>query len=187
MRFIFKPGLVTKTQGTIKGSVSADELVSESLSHLSVPFVDPCCPSATAALPVGINQTTGQLQKYDGTSWTSASEPTAFAVNTTATITAAQLAGGLLTSTSAAAVSITLPSATDIATALGAVRGSSFEFVVDNSAGSNTVTVVVGSGITVNTPAITGGATLTVSTANTVGVFRLQFTSTSSAKILRIA
>ena len=62
-----------------------------------------------------------------------------------------------------------------------------FDFFVDNSAGANTVTVAVNTGITVNTPAITGGATLTVSTANAVGQFRLVFTSATAAKLLRIA
>ena len=112
---------------------------------------------------------------------------TASAINASATATAAQIATGYITSTSALAVGITLPSATDLATALGATAGSSFEFIVDNSAGANTVTIVGVASITVNTPAITGGATLTVSTANAVGIFRLIFTSTTAAKILRIA
>jgi len=112
---------------------------------------------------------------------------TATAKNITASVTAAELATGLITSTSAATVSLTLPTATELATALGAARGTSFEFIVDNSAGANTITVVVNTGITVNTPAITGGATLTVSTANSVAIFRVVFTSTTTAKILRIA
>lgn len=110
------------------------------------------------------------------------------AINVTATATPAQIIGGAITSTSAAAVSITLPTATQLATALGVTtRGTSFDFLVDNSAGANTVTLIVGTGITVTTPAITGGATLTVSTANAVGWFRLVFTSLTTAKILRIA
>lgn len=109
------------------------------------------------------------------------------AINATSVATAEQLAVGVITSTSAAATSITLPTATLLAAELGAVRGTRFQFVIDNSAGANTVTVIVGAGITVNTPAITGGATLTISTANAVGIFEIVFTSTTAAKILRIA
>lgn len=184
-KFVFKPGLVTKTSGTIKGSTSAEDIVDFVLTEFSVPFYNPCCQSATAKLPVGVNPVTGQLVKYDGTTWGTASEPVAVAVNTTGSVTAAQLLGGLVTSTSAAAVSVTLPTATELATALGASRGSRFQFVVDNSAGANTVTVVVNTGITVITAVVTGSATLTVA-AGTVGVFDIIFTSTTSAKLSRI-
>lgn len=112
---------------------------------------------------------------------------TASAINASATATAAQIATGYITSTSALATSITLPTAAELVAVLGATAGSSFEFIVDNSAGANTVTIVGVASITVNTPAITGGATLTVSTANAVGIFRLIFTSTTAAKILRVA
>lgn len=112
----------------------------------------------------------------------------AVAVNVTGAVTAAQLARGYITSTSAAAVTITLPTATLLATALNAGAGDRFQFVVDNSAGANTVTIdLTGTGISVNTPAITGGATLTVSVANAVAIFELVFLSGTTAKILRIA
>lgn len=112
---------------------------------------------------------------------------TAKAVDVTGAITAAELAGGYITSTSAAAVSATLPTASLLATQLGAVAGTRFQFTVDNSSGANTVTIVVNTGITVNTSPITGGSTLTVSTANAVAIFELFFTSTTTAKLLRIA
>lgn len=185
-KFVFKPGIVTKTSGTIKGSTTAEDVVGFVLTEFSVPYYNPCCQSATAKLPVGVDPVTGQLVKYDGAAWGTASEPVAVAVNVTGSVTAAQLAGGLVTSTSAAAVSVTLPTATEIATQLGASRGSRFQFVVDNSAGSNTVTVVVNTGITVNTPAITGQNTLTVSTANAVAVFEVIFTSSTTAKLIRL-
>lgn len=111
---------------------------------------------------------------------------TAKAVNITGAITAAELAGGLVTSTSAAGVTATLPTATLLATQLGAAQGTIFEFVVDNSAGANTVTVAVNTGITVGTTAVTGGDSLTVSTAQVLGVFRLTFTSTTAAILRRI-
>ena len=112
---------------------------------------------------------------------------TGVAINATATATAAQILTGYITSTSAAAVALTLPTATELGTALGASAGTSFEFIVDNTAGANTVTVTVAAGITAITSPITGGATLTVSTANAVGVFRLVFQSATACKILRIA
>jgi hypothetical protein len=114
-------------------------------------------------------------------------DTTATAVDVTGSITAAQLSGGLITSTSAAAVTATLPTATLLATALGATQGSMFDFIIDNSAGANTVTVQVNTGITVGTTAVTGGISLTVSTAQVVGVFRLIFTSATAAILRRIA
>ena len=107
----------------------------------------------------------------------------ATAINSTATATAAQTATGYITSTSAAATSITLPTATLLAAQLNANAGSSFDLVVDNTAGSNTVTMVVGSGI-VAASAITGGTTLTVA-SGAIGVFKIVFSSTTAAKIGR--
>lgn len=108
------------------------------------------------------------------------------AIPVTATITAAQLAGGLLTTTSAAAVTMTLPTATLLATQLGATQGTIFEFVVDNSAGANTVTVAVGSGITAST--FPGTNTLTLANSATTGtaVFRITFISATAATLARI-
>jgi hypothetical protein len=106
------------------------------------------------------------------------------AINSTATATVAQLATGVITSTSAAATTITLPTATLLATQLGAVRGTTFEFTVDNSAGANTVTMALGTGTTALS-AITGGGTLTVA-SGVVAVFRYYFTGTTAAKFYRI-
>ena len=61
---------------------------------------------------------------------------TATTINATATVTAAQLKTGLLTSTSAAAVTMTLPTATLMGAAINAVRGTTFDFYVDNTAGA---------------------------------------------------
>jgi len=110
------------------------------------------------------------------------------AVNATATISAAELAKGYVTSTSAAATSITLPTATQLATQLGATKGTIFTFYVDNTAGANTVTVVVGSGI-VAASALTGGTTLTVSASATVGIgtFQIVFSSATAGVLSRIA
>jgi hypothetical protein len=109
------------------------------------------------------------------------------AVNVTATATVKQIADGVITSTSAAAVALTTPSATDLANYLGLKAGSMIEFVVDNSAGANTVTVTLGAGITAPVGAVTGGNTLTVTTTHKVGVFCLYFTSATAAVIFRYA
>ncbi len=107
-----------------------------------------------------------------------------FALNATGTLTAAQIRAGVITSTSAAAVTATLPTATLLATALKAARGTWFDFAVDNS-GPNTVTVAVGTGITAATEVVTGGATLTVATGAT-GLFRIYFTSATTGKLYRV-
>lgn len=111
---------------------------------------------------------------------------TGTAINTSATVTAAQLAGGLLTSTSAAAVTMTLPTATALASQIGATQGTTFDFVVDNSAGANTVTVAVGSGIVAST--FPSSNTLTVGASATTGTscFRIIFISTTAAILVRI-
>jgi len=109
---------------------------------------------------------------------------TTAAINTSATVTAAQLAGGTLTSTSAAGVTMTLPLATAFATQIAAVQGTSFEFVVDNSAGANTVTVATNTGFSAAS-VITGGTTLTVN-SGTIGTFRIYYESSSTAILSRI-
>lgn len=114
-------------------------------------------------------------------------KPTPVEMNVTATATPAQILSGYITSTSDAAVSITTPTATAIGALIGAVAGTSFDFTIDNSAGANTVTLILDASIAVVTPAITGGATLTVSTSNDIGIFRVVFTSATAAKIFRIA
>lgn len=117
---------------------------------------------------------------------------TATAINATATVTATQLKGGLLTSTSEAAVTMTLPTATLIGTALNAEQGTTFDFYVDNTAGANTVTVAVGSGIVAAKQTGTGNTAndvlLTVAASSTVGVglFRLYFKSATAAILYRI-
>jgi hypothetical protein len=116
------------------------------------------------------------------------SNPTLSVINASATATAVQLVTGYITSTSAAATNITLPTVANIVTQLGGTvsQGTSFEFTVDNSAGLNTVTLVLSAGITVPTSAVTGGSTMTVTTVNKVGRFRLTFTSTTTAVLFRI-
>ena len=117
---------------------------------------------------------------------------TATTINATATVTAAQLKTGLLTSTSAAAVTMTLPTATLMGAAINAVRGTTFDFYVDNTAGANTVTVAVGSDIVTAKQTSTGNTAndslLTVAASSTVGVglFRLYFSSATAAVLYRL-
>lgn len=107
------------------------------------------------------------------------------AIDATATLTASQLGKGVITTTSAAATSLTLPVAVDIVNHLKAQRGDQYEFVVDNSVGANIVTVVINTGITLlGTVVITGSSTLTVAVAS-VGIFKLYFTSATTAKLIR--
>jgi hypothetical protein len=120
---------------------------------------------------------------------------TAVATTAAATLTVvkAGLVAGGFSSTSAAAVAITLDSVANIISSFSTAgitlaAGSNIQFIVDNSAGANTITVAVDSGATiaVATPVITGGATLTISTANKIALFNLYLTSTTAGILSRI-
>jgi hypothetical protein len=65
------------------------------------------------------------------------------AINSTATATAAQVATGYITSTSAALTTITMPTGTLLGAQLGATQGTVFEMSVDNTAGASVVTIAV--------------------------------------------
>ena len=69
---------------------------------------------------------------------------TAAAINATAAATAAQVATGYITSTSAAATNITFPTGTLLGAELQATAGTVLDLVVDNTAGASIVTMVVG-------------------------------------------
>lgn len=95
-------------------------------------------------------------------------QPTPTAFNATATLTAAQLLTGLITSTTAAAVSATLPLATDLDTAWNTWKGKAgiatdaFEFSVVNSTGTNPLTVLTNTGWTlVGNMVLTGAVSAT--------------------------
>jgi hypothetical protein len=92
-----------------------------------------------------------------------------------ATITAAELLGGLLIDTEAGASTFTLPTATLLNAALpGPAVGTSFVFYLRNT-GNNTATVAVGTGGTSAT-----GNTLTVATVNT-RIFLIRVTGVANA------
>lgn len=116
---------------------------------------------------------------------------TANAVNATGTATAAQVATGYITSTSAAATTITLPTGTLLGQALGAVRGTSLDLYIDNTAGANTVTVAVATnGILSTAAADTAGSfgDLTIAAGATgIGRFTIMFSSPTAYVFTRTA
>jgi hypothetical protein len=109
------------------------------------------------------------------------------AVNATATASAATMLSGVVTSTSASATGITTPTATAIAALIpGCGQGTAFDLIIDNSAGSSTVTLILDGSITiVATPIITGSGTLTLATGTT-GKFSFYFTSATAARCFRV-
>lgn len=122
-------------------------------------------------------------------------QPTAAnAVNATGTATAAQVADGYITSTSAAATIITLPTGTLLGTALGAARGTSFDLFIDNTAGASTVTIAVATNGILSTGAVDAAAAagtfgdLTVASGATgLACFRIMFSSATAYVFTRTA
>ena len=88
-----------------------------------------------------VTSTNGFIGSLTGS--VTATHPTTAAVNASATATAAQVATGYITTTSADATTITLPTGTLLGAELGAVQGTVFELSIDNTAGASTVTVAV--------------------------------------------
>src|SRR3569623_232825 len=117
--------------------------------------------------------------------------PATAAINATATATAAQVATGYITSTSAAATTITLPTGALLGAQLGAVQGTTFDLYVDNTAGANTVTIAVATnGIksdAANTTAASFGQLTVAAGATGVGRFTLMFSSPTAYVFTRTA
>lgn len=113
------------------------------------------------------------------------------AINATATATAAQVATGYITSTSAAAVTITLPTGTLLGAQLGATQGLVHDLYIDNTAGANTVTIAVAvNGIKSDAANTTAGSfgQLTVASGVTgLGRFTLMFSSPTAYVFTRTA
>jgi len=123
--------------------------------------------------------------------FTDQNHPTTAAINATATATAAQAATGYITSTSAAATTITLPTGTDLGTAIGATRGTVLELYVDNTAGASTVTVAVNtnavlSSAAADTPGSFGDLTIAAG-ATGLARFTLMFSSATAYTFSRTA
>src|ERR1700691_1531458 len=117
---------------------------------------------------------------------------TPVAVTSTATLTAAQVLSGYITSTSVAAVTMTLPTGTLLGAALGAVQGTWFEFIIDNTAGANTVTLAVATNGILSAAAAAGSSAgaglLTVPSGVTgQGQFEIMFSSATAYTFSRVA
>ena len=123
--------------------------------------------------------------------FTDQNHPTTAAINATAVATAAQVATGYITSTSAAATAITLPTGTLLGTALGAVKGTVMDLFVDNTGGVSTVTIVVAtngilSSAAADTPGSFGDLTIAAG-ATGLACFRIMFSSATAYVFTRTA
>lgn len=119
-------------------------------------------------------------------------QPTsANAINATATATAAQVADGYITSTSASPTTITLPTGTALGTAIGAARGTVLDLFIDNTAGASTVTVAVNTDAVLSSAAVdTAGSfgDLTIASGATgIARFTLMFSSATAYTFTRTA
>ena len=116
---------------------------------------------------------------------------TTSAINATGTATAAQVATGYITSTSAAATVITLPTGTLLGAALGAVKGTVFDLYVDNTGGASTVTIAVATNGILSTAAVdTAGSfgDLTIAAGATgLARYTLMFSSATAYVFTRTA
>lgn len=116
---------------------------------------------------------------------------TTAAINATATATAAEVATGWITSTSAAATTITLPTGTLLGAELGAGKGTVFDLYIDNTGGANTVTIAVATNGVISTAgADTAGSfgDLTVASGATgLARFTLMFSSATAYAFTRTA
>tara|TARA_R100000951_G_scaffold74152_1_gene62485 strand:- start:806 stop:1219 length:414 start_codon:yes stop_codon:yes gene_type:complete len=115
----------------------------------------------------------------------------ASAINATATATAAEVATGYITSTSAAGTSITFPTGTLLGAELQATAGTVLDLVVDNTGGASTVTMVVGTNAILSAAAAAVGASFGLLTvpAGVTGMakFTLLFSSATAYTITRTA
>lgn len=119
-------------------------------------------------------------------------QPTsANAINATGTATAAQVADGYITSTSASPTTITLPTGTDLGTAIGASRGTVLDLFIDNTAGASTVTVAVNTNAVLSSAAVdTAGSfgDLTIAAGATgLARYTLMFSSATAYTFTRTA
>ena len=114
---------------------------------------------------------------------------TPVAINATATATAAQVSSGYITSTSASATTITLPTGTLLGTELGAQQGDIFDLYIDNTAGAQTVTIAVAvNGVLSDAGGTAPMSQLTVAAGVTgMARFTLMFSSATAYTFTRTA
>ena len=125
--------------------------------------------------------------------FTDQNHPSTAAINATATATAAQVATGYITVTSATAVTITLPTGTDLGTAIGATKGTVMDLYIDNTAStsSGAVTVAVAtngilSSAAADTPGSFGDLTIPVG-ATGLARYTIMFSSATAYVFSRTA
>ena len=144
----------------------------------------------TAAGTVTLSGTVKQT-KANGAQNAPLTVNTPVAVNASATLTSAQVATGYITSTSASAVTMTMPTGSLLGGVLGAKQGTVFQLYIDNTAGSNTVTIAVGvNGIISDAATTTSGSfgQLTVASGVTgLAEFTLMFSSATAYAFTRTA
>lgn len=127
-----------------------------------------------------------------GINSTITNHPSPSAINSTGTASAAQVGTGYITSTSASATTITLPTGTLLGAALGATAGTVFDLIVDNTAGANTVTIAVAVNGILSAAAAAGSTAnfglLTVPSGVTgIARFTLMFSSATAYAFSRTA
>jgi hypothetical protein len=125
--------------------------------------------------------------------FTDQNHPTKAALTASATATAAEVATGYITVTSATAVTITLPTGTALGTALGATKGTVLDLYIDNTAStaSGAVTVAVAtngilSSAAADTPGSFGDLTIPVG-ATGLARFTIMFSSATAYVFTRTA
>lgn len=143
--------------------------------------------SATLSVGVGGISTTGPL-----TSSNQIVSHVPVAVNSTATLTAAQVLSGYITSTSAAGTTMTLPTGSLLGAAAGATQGTVLVLYIDNTAGASTVTIAVATNGILSAAAVAGSAAgfglLTVPSGVTgLAEFTLMFSSATAYVFSRTA
>ena len=123
--------------------------------------------------------------------FTDQNHPTTAAINATATATAAEVATGYITSTSASPTTITLPTGTLLGAALSAVKGTVMDLYVDNTGGASTVTIAVATnGVLSSAATDTAGSfgDLTIASGATgIARFTIMFSSATAYTFTRTA
>lgn len=113
------------------------------------------------------------------------------AIDATGTATAAQVAAGYITSTSAAATTITLPTGTLLGQAVGATQGTVLDLFIDNTAGASTVTIAVATNGVLSSAAVdTAGSfgDLTIASGATgLARYTIMFSSATAYAFTRTA
>jgi hypothetical protein len=140
---------------------------------------------------VAVTSTLGVNTNVTNLTYVSQTHPVTAAINATATATAAEVATGYITSTSAAATTITLPTGTLLGAAVGAVRGTVLDLYIDNTAGASTVTIAVATNGVLSTAAVdTAGSfgDLTIASGATgLARFTIMFSSATAYAFTRTA